>query len=50
MSDPAIANKLKKDTETQTLYQGLYLNPQKGVRWALHGKGGVRHAMLPPTG
>jgi hypothetical protein len=42
----AIVNKNKKDTETQTFYfyQGLHLNPQKGVRWALHGKGGVRHA------
>jgi hypothetical protein len=34
----------KKDTGTQTSYQGLYLYPPEGVRWALHGKGGVRHA------
>jgi hypothetical protein len=40
-----IANKLKKDQETQTFYnKGLHLNRQEGVRWALHGKGGVRHA------
>jgi hypothetical protein len=28
-----IANKIKKGTETHTFYQGLHLNPQKGVRW-----------------
>ena len=39
-----IVNKIKKDQEIQAFYKGLYLNLQKGVRWALHGKGGVRHA------
>jgi hypothetical protein len=39
-----VVNNKKKDQGTQTFYQGLYLNLQKGVRWALHGKGGVRHA------
>ena len=39
-----IVNKIKKDYGTQAFYKGLYLNLQKGVRWALHGKGGVRHA------
>jgi hypothetical protein len=35
---------IKTRLETQAFYEGLYLNLQKGVRWALHGKGGVRHA------
>jgi hypothetical protein len=39
-----IVNKIKKGKGTQAFYKGLYLNLQKGVRWALHGKGGVRHA------
>jgi hypothetical protein len=43
-----IKNVSKKDTETQTFYQGLHLHPQKGVRWALHGR--AAFAMLPPTG
>jgi hypothetical protein len=34
----------KKKTKESRPYKGLYLNQQKGVRWALHGKGGVRHA------
>ena len=41
-----IVNKLKK-TKNPPLepapISGLYLDLQKGVRWALHGKGGVRY-------
>jgi hypothetical protein len=33
-----------KTQEPRPTTKGLYLNRQKGVRWALHGKGGVRHA------
>jgi hypothetical protein len=40
-----LVNGIKKDQETQAFYKGLYVDLQKGVRWALHGKGGgVRHA------
>jgi hypothetical protein len=35
--------KLKKERKLRLLIKDC-LNLQKGVRWALHGKGGVRHA------
>jgi hypothetical protein len=37
-------NKLKETQKLMLFTRDLYLGLQKGVRWALHGKGGVRHA------
>ncbi len=34
----------KKTKELRLFIKGCTQNLQKGVRWVLHGKGGVRHA------